>query len=124
MAADTVWHLPTGGGGVPLGGVGREDTRGLPPWCTSSALRWPAIIHVWVSWTSSRGDDRAITWGDRSGRYSAGGKWMEVSHWWHRATNRSWSMGWAAYRSLSSVVRHSCAGWKRQRAVRSPWRVD
>ena len=123
MAADTAWHLPTGGA-VPVGGVGREDTRGHPPSCASSALRWPAIIHAWVSRTSSPGDDRAITWGEWSGRYSAGGRWMEMSHSWHRATNRSWSVGWAAHRSPSSVVRHGCVGWKRQRAVRSLWRVD
>ena len=77
------------GGGVPTGGVGREDTRGHPPWCACSVLQWPATIHAWVSWTSSPGDDKAITWGAWSGRCSAGGKGTEMSHWWQRATNRS-----------------------------------
>ena len=45
--AVTVWLRPTGGT-VPTGGLGREDTRGRPPWCASSALRWPAIIHACV----------------------------------------------------------------------------
>ena len=41
----------------------------------------------------------------RSGSWSAGGRWMEISHWWHRATNKSWSVGWAAHRSPSFEVR-------------------
>ena len=90
--AVTSWQRPTGGA-VPTGGVGRGDTRGHPFCCASSALRWPASIHAWVSWTSSPRDDRAITWGAWSGRWLAGGKWMEMSHWWHRATNKSWSVG-------------------------------
>ena len=113
-----------GGGGLPVWGLERDDTRGHPAWCASSAPQWPVIIHAWVSWTLSPREDRAITWGEWSGRYLAGGKWMEMSHWWHRATNRSWSVGWAAHKSQSSVVTHGSMGWKHQKAVRSPWRVD
>ena len=90
--AVTAWQRPTGEA-VPTGGVGRGDTRGHPFCCASSALRWPASIHAWVSWTSSPGADRAITWGVWSGRWLAGGKSMEMSHWWHTATNKSWSVG-------------------------------
>ena len=71
--AVTAWQRPIGGA-VPTGGVGRGDTRGHPLCCASSVLRWPASIHAWVSWTSSPGDDRAITWGVWSGRWPSGGQ--------------------------------------------------
>ena len=86
--AVTAWQRLTGGA-VPTGGVGRGDARGHPFRRASSVLRWPASIHAWVSWTSSPGDERASTWGVWRGRWLSGGKWMAMSHWWHRATNRS-----------------------------------
>ena len=48
MAAVTAWQRPTRGA-VPVGGVRREETGGHPPRCANAALRWPSIIHAWVS---------------------------------------------------------------------------